>query len=221
MILTNLFGIVFLDNLKGEHHKQSKDYKFISDIKEMLNIFIKTPYISILFFFSLIFINIFVQYWQWIFKDFNIAITYFELGIVFSLILLSQWFASFLFTKLNTKINFYILLFLSISLLSVSIFFHPQKEISIILLCIIFYIIKYTLMHAEVLLHDNIRDKLRATYESFLSTAVRLSLLLFFYFSAALVDRFGFLSLVYIFLIFLVFYLYTLFFKGRTKKALL
>ncbi|MBX4335401.1 MFS transporter [Bartonella raoultii] len=92
----------------------------------------------------------------------------------------------------------------------------PIKEIAVILICIVFYLIKYTYLRVEVILHDSISDNLRATYESFLSTVSRLSLLVFFYISAYMVNLFGFLSLVYIFAIYLLIYLFAVFFLEKT-----
>ncbi|WP_375610303.1 MULTISPECIES: MFS transporter [unclassified Bartonella] len=219
MLMTTLFGLFFLDDLKGEK-KPNKANSLIYDAKEMLSIFIKVPYISLCFYFSLIFFNIFSQYWQWIFKDHNIIVTYFDLGVTFSLILFSQLLASFLFTKLSERVNFILLLFLSASLIFTVAFFEPRKEIAVILVCMIFYLIKYTYLRVEVVLHDSISDHFRATYESFLSTVGRLSLLVFFYMSAYMVDMFGFFSLVYIFAVYLLIYLLAVFFlEGNLKKA--
>ncbi len=219
MLMTALFGLFFLDDLKGEK-KPNKANSLICEAKEMLSIFIKVPYISLCFYFSLIFFNIFSQYWQWIFKDHHINVTYFDLGVTFSLILFSQLLASFLFTKLSEKINFVLLLFLSVSMIFTVAFFEPRKEIAVILVCMTFYLIRYTYLRVEVVLHDNISDHFRATYESFLSTVGRLSLLVFFYMSAYMVDMFGFFSLVYIFAVYLLIYLLAVFFlEGNLKKA--
>lgn len=220
MLMTALFGLFFLDDLKGEK-KPNKANSLICEAREMLSIFLKVPYISLCFYFSLIFFNIFSQYWQWIFKDHHINVTYFDLGVTFSLILFSQLLASFLFTKLSERMNFILLLFLSASLIFTIAFFEPKKEIAIILVCMIFYLIKYTYLRVEVVLHDSISDHFRATYESFLSTVGRLSLLVFFYMSAYMVDMFGFFSLVYIFAVYLLIYLLAVFFlEGNLKKAL-
>ncbi|WP_375668286.1 MFS transporter [Bartonella sp. AP36NXGY] len=219
MLMTTLFGLFFLDDLKGEK-KPNKANSLICEAKEMLSIFIKVPYISLCFYFSLIFFNIFSQYWQWIFKDHNINVTYFDLGVTFSLILLSQLLASFLFTKLSERVNFILLLFLSALLISTVAFFEPRKEMAVILVCMIFYLIKYTYLRVEVILHDSISDHFRATYESFLSTVGRFSLLVFFYMSAYMVNIFGFFSLVYIFAIYLLIYLLAVFFlEGTLKKV--
>ncbi|EJF74731.1 MFS transporter [Bartonella alsatica] len=217
MMITTVFGLFFLDDLKGEK-KTIKANSFISDAKEMFSIFVKVPYISLCFYFSLIFFNIFSQYWQWIFKDYNINVTYFYLGVTFSLILLSQLLASFLFTKLSEGVNFILLLFLSVATIFTVVFFEPQKEIAVILVCMIFYLIKYTYLRVEVVLHDSISDNLRATYESFLSTVGRLSLVVFFYMSAYMVSMFGFLSLVYVFGIYISIYLFAVFFLEGTLK---
>ncbi|WP_375696269.1 MFS transporter [Bartonella sp. AP331QHHD] len=219
MLMTTLFGLFFLDDLKGEK-KPNKANSLICEAKEMLSIFIKVPYISLCFYFSLIFFNIFSQYWQWIFKDHNINVTYFDLGVTFSLILFSQLLASFLFTKLSERVNFILLLFLSASLIFTVAFFEPRKEMAVILVCMIFYLIKYTYLRVEVVLHDSISDHFRATYESFLSTVGRFSLLVFFYMSAYMVNIFGFFSLVYIFAIYLLIYLLAvLFLEGTLKKV--
>ncbi|WP_244426854.1 MFS transporter [Bartonella senegalensis] len=179
MMMTTIFGLFFLDDLKGE--KKTKKANFlISETREMLSIFIRVPYISLCFYFSLLFFNIFSQYWQWIFKDYNINVTYFYLGVVFSLILLSQLLASFLFTKLSERMNFVLLLLLSASMIFTVAFFKPKKEFAVILVCMIFYLIKYTYLRVEVTLHDSISNNLRATYESFLSTVGRLSPWYFF-----------------------------------------
>ncbi len=184
----------------------------------MVSTFVQVPYISLCFYLSLIFFNIFSQYWQWIFKDHHIHVTYFDLGVTFSLILLSQLLASFFFTKLSEKINFVLLLFLSASLIFTMAFFEPRKEIAVILVCMIFYLIKYNCLRVEVILHDCMSDHFRATYESFLSTVGRLSLLVFFYMSASMVNRFGFFSLVYIFALYLLIYLLSVFFLEGTRK---
>ncbi|WP_375613179.1 MFS transporter [Bartonella sp. AP153HLJHH] len=219
MLMTTLFGLFFLDDLKGEK-KPNKANSLICEAKEMLSIFIKVPYISLCFYFSLIFFNIFSQYWQWIFKDHNINVTYFDLGVTFSLILFSQLLASLLFTKLSERVNFILLLFLSASLIFTVAFFEPRKEMAVILVCMIFYLIKYTYLRVEVVLHDSISDYFRATYESFLSTVGRFSLLVFFYMSAYMVNIFGFFSLVYIFAIYLLIYLLAVFFlEGTLKKV--
>ncbi|VEJ45574.1 MFS transporter [Bartonella vinsonii] len=219
MMMTTIFGLFFLDDLKGEQ-KLRKANSLISDAREMLSLFVKVPYISLCFYFSLIFFNIFSQYWQWIFKDYDIHVTYFYLGVIFSLILFSQLLASFLFTKLSERMNFVLLLFLSVSMIFTVAFFDPGKEIAVLLVCMIFYLIKYTSLRVEVVLHDSISDNLRATYESFLSTVGRLSLLLFFYFSAYMVNIFGFLSLVYILGIYLSIYLFAVcFLEGTLKKS--
>ncbi|WP_375652460.1 MFS transporter [Bartonella sp. AP19HLJMH] len=219
MLMTTLFGLFFLDDLKGEK-KPNKANSLIYDAKEMLSIFIRVPYISLCFYFSLIFFNIFSQYWQWIFKDHNINVTYFDLGVTFSLILFSQLLASLLFTKLSERVNFILLLFLSASLIFTVAFFEPRKEMAVILVCMIFYLIKYTYLRVEVVLHDSISDYFRATYESFLSTVGRFSLLVFFYMSAYMVNIFGFFSLVYIFAIYLLIYLLAVFFlEGTLKKV--
>ncbi|EJF97334.1 hypothetical protein ME9_00420 [Bartonella taylorii 8TBB] len=219
MMITTIFGLFFLDDLKGEK-KTIKANSFISDAREMLSIFVKVPYISLCFYFSLIFFNIFSQYWQWIFKDYDINVTYFYLGMTFSLILLSQLLASFLFTKLSEGVNFILLLFLSAATIFTVAFFEPKKEIAVILVCMIFYLIKYTYLRVEVVLHDSISDNLRATYESFLSTVGRMSLLVFFYLSAYMVSMFGFLSLVYILGIYLFIYLFAVFFLEETLKKI-
>ncbi|WP_375640621.1 MFS transporter [Bartonella sp. AA168HLJHH] len=219
MLMTTLFGLFFLDDLKGEK-KPNKANSLICEAKEMLSIFIKVPYISLCFYFSLIFFNIFSQYWQWIFKDHNINVTYFDLGVTFSLILFSQLLASLLFIKLSERVNFILLLFLSASLIFTVAFFEPRKEMAVILVCMIFYLIKYTYLRVEVVLHDSISDYFRATYESFLSTVGRFSLLVFFYMSAYMVNIFGFFSLVYIFAIYLLIYLLAVFFlEGTLKKV--
>ncbi|EJF76189.1 hypothetical protein ME7_01178 [Bartonella birtlesii LL-WM9] len=217
MMITAVFGLFFLEDLKGEK-KPIKANSFISDAREMLSIFVRVPYISLCFYFSLIFSNIFSQYWQWIFKDYNINVTYFYLGMTFSLILLSQLLASFLFTKLSERMNFVLLLLLSAATIFTVAFFEPKKEIAVILVCMIFYLIRYTFIRVEVVLHDSISDNLRATYESFLSTVGRMSLLVFFYLSAYMVNMFGFLSLVYIFGIYLFIYLFAVFFRRDSKK---
>ncbi len=224
MLMTTLFGLFFLDDLKGEKKTNKANSlqanSLICDTKEMLSIFIKVPYISLCFYFSLIFFNIFSQYWQWIFKDHHINVTYFDLGVTFSLVLLSQLLASFLFTKLSERVNFVLLLFLSVSLIFTVAFFEPKKEIAVIIVCMIFYLIKYTYLRVEVVLHDCISDHFRATYESFLSTVGRFSLLVFFYMSAYMVNIFGFFSLVYIFGIYLLIYLLAVvFLEGTLKKA--
>lgn len=145
---------------------------------------------------------------------------YFYLGVIFSLILFSQLLASFLFTKLSERMNFVLLLFLSASMIFTAAFFDPRKEIAVLLVCMIFYLIKYTSLRVEVVLHDSISDNLRATYESFLSTVGRLSLLVFFYLSAYMVNIFGFLSLVYILDIYLSIYLFAVcFLEGTLKKS--
>ncbi|WP_142415990.1 MFS transporter [Bartonella massiliensis] len=222
MLMTTGFGLFFLDDLKGAKKTSRvnslQENSFICEAKEMISIFVKVPYISLCFYFSLIFFNIFSQYWQWIFKDYDIHITYFELGITFSLILLSQLLASFLFTKLSEKINFVLLLFLSVSMIFTMAFFEPRKEMAILLVCMIFYLIKYTYLRVEIFLHDSISDHFRATYESFLSTVGRLSLLVFFYMSTFMVNIFGFFSLVYIFALYLLIYLLAVFFLERTLK---
>ncbi|EJF90816.1 hypothetical protein ME1_00016 [Bartonella vinsonii subsp. arupensis OK-94-513] len=141
---------------------------------------------------------------------------YFYLGVIFSLILFSQLLASFLFTKLSERMNFVLLLFLSASMIFTAAFFDPRKEIAVLLVCMIFYLIKYTSLRVEVVLHDSISDNLRATYESFLSTVGRLSLLVFFYLSAYMVNIFGFLSLVYILGIYL--FVCSVFFRRNSKK---
>ncbi|WP_244427638.1 MFS transporter [Bartonella queenslandensis] len=224
MLMTTLFGLFFLDDLKGQrkprHGNAFQANPLICEAKEMVSIFVKVPYISLCFYFSLIFFNIFSQYWQWIFKDHHIHVTYFDLGVTFSLILFSQLLASFFFTKLSEKINFVLLLFLSVSMIFTVVFFEPRKEIAIILVCMIFYLIKYTYLRVEVILHDRISDHFRATYESFLSTVGRLSLLVFFYMSAYMVDIFGFFSLVYIFAIYLLIYLLAVFFlRWKSQKS--
>ncbi|UNF38638.1 MFS transporter [Bartonella krasnovii] len=222
MLMTTFFGLFFLDDLKGEKrpsHRNSLQANFFScEAKEMISIFVQVPYISLCFYFSLIFFNIFSQYWQWIFKDHHIHVTYFDLGVTFSLILRSQLLASFLFTKLSEKINFVLLLLLSASLIFTMAFFEPRKEIAVIFVCMIFYLIKYTYLRVEVILHDCISDHFRATYESFLSTVGRLSLLVFFYMSASMVNRFGFFSLVYIFALYLLIYLLAVFFLRRNAQ---
>ncbi|WP_273754945.1 MFS transporter [Bartonella sp. MM73XJBT.G] len=224
MLMTTFFGLFFLDDLKGEKrpsHRNSLQANFFAcETKEMISIFVQVPYISLCFYFSLIFFNIFSQYWQWIFKDHHIHVTYFDLGVTFSLILLSQLLASFLFTNLSETINFILLLLLSASLIFTMTFFEPRKEIAVILVCIIFYLIKYTYLRVEVVLHDSISDHFRATYESFLSTVGRFSLLVFFYMSAYMVDISGFFSLVYIFALYLLVYLLAVFFlEGMRKKV--
>ncbi len=85
-------------------------------------------------------------------------------------------------------------------------------------MCVISYLIKYIYLRVEVILHDCISDYFRATYESFLSTVGRLSLLVFFYMSASMVYRFGFFSLVYIFALYLLIYLLAVFFLEETLK---
>ncbi|ETS10825.1 hypothetical protein O97_00155 [Bartonella henselae str. Zeus] len=116
--------------------------------------------------------------------------------------------------------NFVLLLFLSASMILTVAFFQPRKEIAVILVCMIFYLIKYTYLCVEVVLHECISDNLRETYESFLSTVGRLSLLVFFYISAYMVNMFGFLSLVYILGIYLLIYLSAVFFLEGTLKKL-
>ncbi|WP_455475503.1 MFS transporter [Bartonella sp. B17] len=217
MMITTIFGLFFLDDLKGEK-KIKQTNSLISDAREMLSIFVKVPYISLCFYFLLIFFNIFSQYWQWIFKDYNIDVTYFYLGVIFSLILLSQLLASFLFTKLNEKMNFILLLSLSTFMILTAAFFYPRKEIAVALVCTIFYLIKQASLRTEVILHDSISDNLRATYESFLSTAGRFSLLVIFYISAYMVNIFGFLSLVYIFGIFMSIFIFCCVFLERILK---
>ncbi len=63
MMMTTLFGLFFLDDLKGEK-EQRKAPSLISDAREMFSIFVNIPYLSLCFYFSLIFFNIFSQYWQ-------------------------------------------------------------------------------------------------------------------------------------------------------------
>nr|WP_246257313.1 hypothetical protein [Bartonella gabonensis] len=127
MLMTTCFGLFFLDDLKGQrklsHRNSVQANSLICEAKEMVSIFVKVLYISLCFYFSLIFFNIFSQYWQWIFKDHHIHVTYFDLCVTFSLILLSQLLASFFFTKLSEKINFVLLLFLSASLIFTMAFF--------------------------------------------------------------------------------------------------
>lgn len=212
MFITTIFGLIFIDNIKLEC-KAYEYNSFAYDVKEMFFIFKNSPYVSICFCFALIFINVFAQYWQWIFKYCNIEINYFNLGIVFSFILLSQLIASTLFTKLSEKQNIFIISIISLLMIFIIFFIDINKIYASILVCIIFYLIKYVSIRAEVVLHDSISDRLRATYESFLSTLVRLSLLIFFYFSAYMIDIFGFFSLVYIFIIFLFIYLFSIIFK--------
>ncbi len=108
--------------------------------------------------------------------------------------------------------NFVLLLLLSAAMIFTVVFFEPRKEIAVLLVCIIFYLIKYTYLRVEVALHDSISDNLRTTYESFLSTVGRLSLLVFFYMSAYMVNIFGFVLLVYILGIYLLIYLFVVFF---------
>ncbi len=74
--------------------------------------------------------------------------------MLFSLILLSQLLASFLFTKLSEGINFVLLLLLSVSMIFIVAFFEARKEISVILVCQIFYLIKYIYLRVEVVLHE-------------------------------------------------------------------
>lgn len=98
-------------------------------------------------------------------------------------------------------------------------FFESRKEIAVILACIILYLIKYTYLRVEVVLHDNIRANLIATYESFLSAVERFSLLVFFYMRAYMVNMFGFLSLISTFGLYLLIYLSSVFFlEGTLKK---
>ncbi len=88
--------------------------------------------------------------------------------------------------------NFILLLLLPASMIFTVAFFEPRKEIIVILVCMIFYLIKYTYIRVEITLHDSISDNLRATYESFLSTVGKLNLLVFFYMSAYMVNMFVF-----------------------------
>nr|WP_273720164.1 MULTISPECIES: MFS transporter [unclassified Bartonella] len=63
MMMTTVFGLFFLDDLKGE--KKTKQANFlISEVREMLSIFINSSLYFSLFLFSTYFFNIFSQYWQ-------------------------------------------------------------------------------------------------------------------------------------------------------------
>lgn len=219
MMMTTIFGLFFLDDLKGE--QKIKQTKFlISEIREILSIFIKVPYISLCFYFSLIFSIYFRNIGNGYLKIIISNVSYFYLGLVFSFMLLSQLLARFLFTNLSERMNFVLLLLLSAAMTLTVAFFEPRKEIAVLLVCMIFYLIKYTYLRVEVALHDSMSNSLRATYESFLSTVGRLSLLVFFYMSAYMVNIFGFLSLLYILGIYLLVYLFAVFFlKGNLKKS--
>ncbi|MBB4075743.1 hypothetical protein GGR08_000024 [Bartonella fuyuanensis] len=96
-----------------------------------------------------------------------------------SLILHAQLLVSFLFIKLSEKVNFILWLFLSVLLIFAMVFFELKKELAVILVCMIFYLIKDKYLLVEVILHDGMNDYFKATYEFFLETVGGFSLLVF------------------------------------------
>ncbi|CDO47550.1 putative permease of the major facilitator superfamily protein [Bartonella henselae] len=116
--------------------------------------------------------------------------------------------------------NFVLLLFLSASMILTVAFFQPRKEIAVILVCMIFYLIKYTYLCVEVVLHECISDNSRETYESFLSTVGRLSLLVFFYMSAY-IGQYVWLFVISLYFryIFIDLFIFSVFLEGTLKKA--
>ncbi|WP_345118360.1 MFS transporter [Bartonella pachyuromydis] len=142
MMMTTIF-VFFLDDLKGE--KKTKHANFvISEIREILSIFIKVPYIFLCFYFSLIFSIYFRNIGNGYLKIIISNVSYFYLGLVFSFMLLSQLLARFLFTNLSERMNFVLRLLLSAAMTLTVAFFEPRKEIAVLLVCMIFYLIKYT-----------------------------------------------------------------------------
>ncbi|WP_156791607.1 hypothetical protein [Bartonella rattaustraliani] len=55
-----------------------------------------------------------------------------------------------------------------------------------------FFIVRLIHMICETILHDMIEDRLRATYESFLATIMRSSLMIVLPFTAYLIECYGF-----------------------------
>lgn len=206
MFITTLFGFIGLEDLKGEVGT-SKKQNVGADMREMVSVFISIPNLSILFGLGVIFFNVFSQYWQWLFKSDSITVSYSELGIIFSIILLAQLLASFVFARVKIGHN-YIIVASMIAMVAISYTgLEYIKILAIILVAVVFFAIRYTGLYLEVLLHDNIADNLRATYESCLSTIVRGILLVTFTLSAFVVEYFGFVFLIYFFALFIIYFL--------------
>lgn len=206
MLVTALFGLIALEDLKPEV-KETNNHSLFADIKEMIAILFNIPTLSVLVCLSAIFFNIFCQYWQWIFDSEAIKASYSELGLIFSITLLAQFLASFIFARIKIGHNYMVgAALLLISALAYSGVDYVKLQ-AIMLVAALFFISRYISLYLGVLLHDNIEDCLRATYESFLSTIVRVVLLFSFTLSAILVKYFGFLSLVYLFSLFIIYFL--------------
>lgn len=148
-----------------------------------------------------------IQFWQLVISiDKKNLITEGHIyGIIFAAILLIQSLSGYLVEKLPKRQVFYVALCLTLALLPYPLFMSINYLYSTsIVIIVLFFIIRSLIIVLHSVVHENITSKLRSTYDSAISTIVRIILLIMLPSLGFLVDQFGFISLylLYVFIFF-------------------
>jgi len=161
-------------------------------------------------FFVMVCFQITIQFWQLIIKqeDSFIYIYGVYYGIIFALILLSQSLSGYVAQKLSKKSIFLIVLFFGgvclASLIVSQYYFLPLIIVSIITM---FFTIRLMTIILQAKIHTKIASQMRSTYDSVISTFVRVVLLIFIPITGILFDSYGNITFFALFFIAFVFYI--------------
>ncbi len=140
--------------------------------------------------------QILAQFWQIIIYDYLGKYTSYALvyGLFFSVILMLQAIGSYLAEKRDSLlISFVFMLFLSVSLgyLLVCNENYSNRFILITVFLVSFILFKYPAVIISALLHKNISNDIRATFDSIISTFSMLVAIIVFYLVGVLLNTFG------------------------------
>lgn len=149
-----------------------------------------------------------IQFWQLIIgiDEKTIIQEGYIYGIIFAMILLIQSLSGYVVEKYSKKYIFYLVVFLTLMLFPYTWFakidYFYATSFTIIVL---FFIIRTLIITLQATLHENITAEFRATYDSVISTIVRIILLIMLPSLGFMTDEFGFtpLYVLYLFIFFI------------------
>lgn len=190
MLAILIFSIVFLPSIKP-HKSKDKGVNFINKIEFLIlgRKFRKYRAHIILFILLGIYFQIIIQYWQAMLYEFNhVANNEFILGGVLFLMFMVQSFAGKIIEH-KYKVN---QVYMAVALIASMVLAISSTVFSSILLytvslCLMLFIIRYTMITTDVLLHAHLLSRFRAKYDMLLNSILRV-------FTAVILIVVGYLS---------------------------
>lgn len=139
-----------------------------------------------------------IQFWQIVINSDidEITTSGYVYGIIFALILFAQSFSGYLAEKLTKKSVILVIFFLTLLLLIYPVFSKINYFYSTIFaIILLFLLVRLIMLMLQSIIHENIESKLRSSYDSVISTIVRLFLLGVLPILGFAINKFGFMPL--------------------------